>query len=49
MSYTDDHYDEQYEEYSRQYEEEEVPCVVGGLPRDDVDELCLPAYDEVIR
>ena len=48
MSYSDDDCDEQYEEYYRKYEEEEVPYVVGGLPRDDVDDFYLPAYDELI-
>ena len=37
MSDFDDDYDDQYEEYYILYEEEEVPYVDGGLPRDIVD------------
>ena len=52
MSYSDDDYDEKYEEYCRQYEEEDYGdtlCITSGrFSRHDVDELLLPAYDEVI-
>ena len=52
MSYSDDDYDEQYEEYYREYEEEDYEdpsCSISGrFNRDDVADLCLPAYDEVI-
>ena len=38
MSYNGDDYDEQYEEYYRRYEEQEIIYVDGGLPRNEYDE-----------
>ena len=38
MSYNGDDYDEQYEEYCRRYEEEEILYVDGGLPKHEYDE-----------
>ena len=46
MSYYDDDYDEQYEEYCRHYEEEEIIYVNGGIPRDEDDELYIQEYIE---
>ena len=46
MSYSDDDYDEQYEEYCRRYEEEEIIYVDGGIPIDEYDELYIQAYDK---
>ena len=37
MSYNGDDYDEQYEEYCRRYEEEEILYVDGGLPKNEYD------------
>ena len=38
MSYNGDDYDEQYEEYCRQYEEEEILYVDGVLTKHEYDE-----------
>ena len=46
MSYSNDDYDEQYEEYCRQYEEEKVLYVDGGLSRDEDGDLYGQSYRE---
>ena len=38
MSYYEDDYDEQYEEYCRRYEEEEILYVDGGILKNEYDE-----------
>ena len=37
MPYYEDDYDDQYEEYCRRYEEEEILYVDGGLPKYEYD------------
>ena len=49
MSYNGDDYDEQYEEYCRRYEEEEILYVDGGLPRNEYDENYWTLEGEDIR
>ena len=49
ISYSDDDYDEQYEEYCRQYEEEKVLYVDGGLSRDEDGDFYGQAYRKEIR
>ena len=46
MSYYEDDYDEQYEEYCIQYEDEKVLYVDGFLSRDGGGELCGQEYRE---
>ena len=48
MSYYEDDYDEQYEEYCGRYEEE-ILYVDGGLPKHECDEFYWPSYREYIR
>ena len=48
MSYSDEDYDEKYEEYCKQYEEE-GPYVYGSLLSDENDEFYISSYDEVMR
>ena len=38
MSYNGDDYDEQYEEYCRRYEKQEILYVDGVLPKNEYDE-----------
>ena len=42
MSYSNDDYDEKYEE-------EEILYVDEGLPRDEIDEFYVSSYDEFMR
>ena len=49
MSYFDDDYDEQYEEYCRIYEEEEILYVDGGILKNEDDEDYWKSYREEIR
>ena len=43
MSYNSD------DDYDKQYEEEEILYVDGGLPRDEDDEFYFPSYREYIK
>ena len=49
MSYNGDDYDEQYEEYCRRYEEEEILYVDGGLPKNKYDENYWTSEGEDIK
>ena len=49
MSYYEDDYDEQYEEYCRQYEEEEMIYIDGGIPKNEYDEDYWTSNREEIR
>ena len=49
MSYYEDDYDEQYEEYCRQYEEEEILYVDGGILKHEYDEYYWTSNGEDIR
>ena len=49
MSYNVDDYDEQYEEYCRRYEEEEILYIDGGLPKNEYDENYWTSKGEDIR
>ena len=44
ISQYDDDYDEQYEDYCRHYEEEEIWCVDGFLPKYEDDEFYIPEH-----
>ena len=46
MSYSEEDFDEKYEEYYRRYEEEEGPYVEGGLLSNENDYLYVPSYEE---
>ena len=46
MSYNGDDFDEQYEEYCRRYEEEEILYVDWGLPKNKYDEYSLTSNGE---
>ena len=48
MAYSDDDYDEKYEEYCRHYEEEDL-CVDGGLPIFEYGKVYCPSDREYIR
>ena len=49
MSYNEDGYDEQYEEYYRRYEEEEILNVDGGILKHEYDEDYWMTNGEYIR
>ena len=49
MSYYEDDYDEQYEEYCKRYEEEEIPYVDGGLPKYEYHEYYWTSNGEEIK
>ena len=49
MSYYEDDYDEQYDEYCRRYEEEEIIYVDGGILKHEYDENYVTADGEEIR
>ena len=49
MSYYEDDYDEQYEEYCNIYEEEEILYVDGGLQKHEYDEYYWPLDGEDIK
>ena len=49
MSYYEDDYDEQYEEYCRRYEEEEILYANGGILKHEYDENYWTSYGEDIR
>ena len=49
MSYYEDDYDEQYEEYCRRYEEEEILYVDGGILKNEYDEDYWTSNREEIR
>ena len=44
MSYYEDDYDEQYEEYCKRYEEEEILYVNGGILKHEYDENYWTSY-----
>ena len=46
MSYSEEDFDEKYEEYYRRYEEEEGPYVEGGLLSNENDYPYVPSYEE---
>ena len=44
MSYYEDDYNEEYEEYCRRYEKEEILYVDGGLTKHEYDEEYWKSY-----
>ena len=48
MSYNGDDYDEQYEEYCRRYEEEEILYVDGGILKHEYDENYYQKWNNLV-